>query len=117
MGRKDRPKMPVEQRAKQFAPFAALTGFEKEVEDKINSLLMEEHRFIDEEREKRINGILSSAVKGDTVFLEYYDDGIYRKISGEIREISPEQGFLKTDKLKIRFEDIYDISLTGGGAL
>lgn len=32
--KKERPKMPVSQRAKQFMPFAAVTGLEKALKEK-----------------------------------------------------------------------------------
>ena len=69
-------------RAKQFLPFDALKGLQEELRKREEKFLWEDRRILSEERLVEINEILCTISSGDEVFVEYYNNGKYIKISG-----------------------------------
>ena len=59
--------MPVEKRAAQFAPFAALSGHADAVEE--TARITEENAELTEERKEQINRVLQSLLPGDDIRL------------------------------------------------
>lgn len=111
-------KMPQSNRAAQFAPFAALNGFEEAIEQA--SQVLEERKILDESQKEEINKKivflknqpqntirvrvcyfqkLSSVDKGQTL--------VFEEILSKVKE----NYLLLFSKKKIFFEDIYEIEI------
>lgn len=115
-----RPQMAMTNRAAQFAPFAALVGYDDEVTEAAR--LTEEKIELSEEKTAQINAVLQDIQRGITekpqIFLTYFrkDEkkagGCYLPLSGTVKKLD-----LYTKKLhmesgeEISFDDIVDISL------
>ena len=112
------PKMKVSDRAKQFAPFAALTGYEDVIEDR--GRVFDRRRYLSEEEKEKINSVLSALKKNDMVSMEYFapesddDLGFYKELSGKVERIETENLVMRVDGITIDFEDIFRIrKITG----
>ena len=96
------PRMPIGDRAAQFAPFAALTGF--------GAVLRETERIT----EKRIELDEYEKEKLDEkirLILEEKDGGAYVTVSGHIKRVDEAEHLLILEEGdKIPMEDIYEIS-------
>ena len=112
------PKMKVSDRAKQFAPFAALTGYEDVIEDR--GRVFDRRRYLSDEEKEKINSVLSALKKNDMVSMEYFapesddDLGFYKELSGKVERIEPENLVMRVDGITLDFEDIFRIrKITG----
>ena len=116
------PRMSRENRAAQFSPFAALTGYEALVEE--TGRLTESRAELDEQRKAVLDGILRQLYENidsePEVRLEYFVPdmlkygGEYVRRTGRLRRIDPvEQSVLFTDGQKISIYDIRDIEILG----
>lgn len=107
------PPMKREDRAAQFSPFAALTGFSGVIEsaDKEPSLKAD----IGEEREKELNGKikhLAEKIKSrPKAVITYYSDEEGRYVTKDVtvKQINAELKFISTDCGRIDFDCIFDI--------
>ena len=84
MGNKIRSKMPIEERAKQFSPFAAVTGLDKALARKEREMGLEGKRELAEDAAEELNRVLLSLKEGDPVKICYYDEGEYLTVTGSI---------------------------------
>ena len=114
------PQMPLRDRAAQFAPFAALTGYEAAVGE--TARLTFERRELDpqeaEELNCRLTELAARLPDHPEVTVEYFvpDDrkagGAYVTVTGRVRHVSvPEQTLVMEDGTEIPMEDI--VSMTG----
>ena len=85
--------MAVEKRAKQFAPFAALKGFEDEIHEQ--EIRYEEKRILSEEKLEELDRTFHMLKEGMEVEVEFYlqspvkpGRGQYYTASGEIEGVS-----------------------------
>jgi len=100
------PRLSKAQRAAQFNPFAALTGYEAAVDEA--SRLTEEERFLDEESVNEINSTLfdlKMRLKEKPLATICYfepDDrkagGAYRTLTGTVEKIDEYNGTIQIDK-------------------
>lgn len=108
------PKMPIENRAKEFMPFAALTGY--------NESIIEEGRLVDtkkvlsKDRIDEINNILNNIDKDNIYQITYFKHdkykggGEYLDIIGKIKKIDFIYKKITLDnKQAIEIKDIYNI--------
>lgn len=113
------PKMSMDARAAQFAPFSALTGYEDAVKE--TSRLTDERMEIDEELKILLNNRLQTILKNikdkPEVTLTYfvYDKkklgGKYITITGNIKKIDMIEGYIMlVDKTKIPIIEIINIT-------
>ncbi len=120
-----RPQMSLLNRAAQFSPFAALTGYEDQIASaghrRCNRILLSE------EEKDRINKTLSGLKKHDLISVTYfYEDpgtdgaggfaeGEYRTLKGNILSILPAYRKLRIEDdghwTEISFEDISGLTL------
>ena len=118
---RNHPQMPLRDRAAQFAPFAALTGYEAAVEE--TARLTAERRELDaqeaEELNRRLVALIARLPDHPEVTVEYFvpDDrksgGAYVTVTGRVRHVSvPEQTLVMEDGTEIPMEDV--VSITGG---
>ena len=113
------PQMSMHDRAAQFAPFAALTGYEAAVGE--TARLTAERRELDaqeaEELNRRLAALIAHLPGRPEVTIEYFvpDDrkagGAYVTISGRVRHISvPEKTLVMEDGTVIPLDDVSLIS-------
>ncbi len=116
------PPMPMESRAAQFAPFAALTGYEDAIAetgrqtDRRIELSDEDKRRLDETMAKLRDSVGEHPLIRVSYFQpdERKDGGRYQTIEGALRSIDEVQGdLLMTDGQKVALERIDDIILLG----
>ncbi len=113
-----RAHMSLHDRAAQFAPFAALSGFDEEIAetarltDKKLELSEEEERILND----RIHMLTDSIKKQPEVRATYFvpderkSGGAYITTVGNVRKVDePEGVIIFTDGLKINIDDIYRI--------
>lgn len=113
-----RPQMPRHDRAAQFSPFAALTGYEDIIEE--SARLTDERLELSEERQFRINErlrlILENISERPEVTITYFipdkrkSGGAYESVTGFVRLIDECDGtVIFTDRKAVSIADIYDI--------
>lgn len=116
---KKRPQMPMSDRAAQFAPFAALTGYEENIKEATR--LTDKRIEIDEERKLILNDklqIIINNIKNEpSITFTYFvydkkkSGGKYIKKTGIVKKINVLQGYITlADKTKIPIEEIIDIN-------
>lgn len=94
-------------RAKQFAPFAALDGYDHFIEE--CSDIYEQRRERSEEENENLSKKVTAIKKGMAVRLCVYNDGRYEDVEGYVTRIDMIFRSLTIEKRKIFFDDIYDV--------
>ena len=129
------PKMPCGKRAKIFAPFAALKGFDEEVASKEISYV-EKMELSEEECRKindcliRLRTILKSPRRAEkreviakvTFYRPCEDEhhpccgirGTYETVTETVKEVNPFQGMLVLENSRIPFADLSGMELIDG---
>ena len=115
-----RPHMPVSSRAVQFAPFAALVGYEDMVNLTTKMQNRQEKKLLDENRldflNKKISVLRQYIHERPYVEIIYFDEmanstgGAYVSSHGEIKRVKDLPAVIELmDGREIYCEDIYDI--------
>lgn len=108
------PRMNKEDRAAQFAPFAALTGYAEAINE-AGRLVDKKRELTEEEQESisnKINYLLENKDKDYEVIIIYFiadlkkDGGKYLSINGVIKKVDIVNRFIMVNKKKIYIEDI-----------
>lgn len=113
-----RAHMPMIDRAAQFSPFAALTGYDAAVKE--TARLTQERMELDENRKSMLNEQLQMVLERQDeppeIIITYYvpDErkagGAYVRITGKIKKVDEyERAIVMTDKTVIPIEQIYEI--------
>ena len=116
------PQMPMHDRAAQFAPFAALTGYEAAAGE--TARLTAERRELDPQEAEELNRQLAAVIEHlsehPEVTVEYFvpDErkagGAYVTVTGRVRHISvPERTLVMEDGAAISLDDV--VSMSGEG--
>ncbi len=116
------PHMPVRERAAQFAPFAALNGYEEAVRE--TARITGSRRELEEDEKAVLDRLLSGlALKieekpevliGYFVPDEFKSGGTYRTVSGKIKRIEEhEQIIIMDNGVRICIKDIDEIEYNG----
>ena len=85
------PRMPMANRAAQFSPFAALTGYDAAVKE--TARLTDAKVDLTEEEEARLDAKLQLLAPGESVSITYFrpdgrkQGGAYVTVSGEVKRI------------------------------
>ena len=114
----DRPHMPMIDRAAQFSPFAALTGYDAAIEE--TARLTDRKRDLSEERKQEISrrlNALRARIKSDpAVTVVFFEPdarkagGEYKTVTGIVKKIDPLRGVLElTSGTAIPFDDILSL--------
>ena len=114
------PQMPMLDRAAQFAPFAALTGYEAAVGE--TARLTAERRELDEQEAEELNrrlvAIIARLPDRPEATIEYFvpDDrkagGAFVSVTGRVRHISvPERTLVMEDGTVIPLDDIFALQI------
>ena len=112
---RNHPQMPMLDRAAQFAPFAALTGYEAAVGE--TARLTAERRELDaqeaEELNRRLAALIARLPDRPEATIEYFvpDDrkagGAYVSVTGRVRHVSvPEKTLVMEDGTVIPLDEI-----------
>ena len=117
---RNHPQMPLRDRAAQFAPFAALTGYEAAVGETARQTA--ERRELDpqeaEQLNRRLTALIARLPERPEVTIEHFvpderkSGGTYVTVTGRVRNISvPEKTLVMEDGAVIPLYDV--ISMTG----
>lgn len=116
------PHMPVSDRAAQFAPFAALTGYGDVIKETARQTDEGPDLSEDEKQELNYKIQLACALPGEKpeIVLTYFvqdekkSGGAYHTARGKIRRIDPDAGqIILEDGGRIRLDCVVDIEFTG----
>lgn len=113
---KKHKQMSLNDRAAQFSPFAALTGFEEETDE--TARLTESKKYLDESQKEYISYMLNQIMASEdkSVIITYFvadgkkEGGSYQLISGKIKKIDmlEKMIYMETGE-KIELENIFEI--------
>ncbi|MGI6019906.1 MAG: hypothetical protein ACOX71_00260 [Lachnospiraceae bacterium] len=108
-----RRKMDTLQRAKQFAPFSALRGFESAVRRK--ELIFEEKKELSEEKKQELDKKFMLLSPGMFITAEFFSESIntpgkgrYLSVSGIVNHIGTD--FIRIDETIIPVIDIFELT-------
>ncbi len=104
----ERVKMNIEERAKQFLPFAALKGYPAALRRK-EKIVVPKVEF-SEDYQERLDRRLRRIRVQDVVTAVYFREGEYLKVTGMVSRIDRPARVLKIVNTKIPFDDLYDVS-------
>lgn len=111
MGNKaHRMKMKQEERAKQFAPFAALKGFEEAIVAR--EKIIASPRFLDEDKKNELDRTVRQIKKGNIIRVVYDNGEEFIELHGMLSRVDIDAGLIKVVNTKIFFKDIYDLEIT-----
>lgn len=108
------PPMSLLDRAAQFSPFAALTGYDAAVRETARHV--DRKLELDEEQKAAIDAVLRQA-SGRTVTLVHFvpDDrksgGRYETVTDVVRKVDVYAATLVTEHIRVRFDDIYSLEI------
>ena len=100
--------MPIEDRAKQFMPFAALKGLPDALaaREKITVPRIE----LSEEMAEELDRKMHCLIKGLIASVVYFNKDEYIKVTGMVARIDETSRLLQIVNTKIAFDDILDIT-------
>ena len=115
-----RPHMKVYNRAAQFAPFAALVGYDEMVQDTADILLLDKRVILSEDArsllDAKLQGIKEIINQNPEIKIVYFDEnanklgGGYALYSGKVKKIEEYSAMLVfLDGKKVLIEDIIQI--------
>lgn len=115
---KNHPRMPMEARAAQFAPFAALTGYDAVISE--TARLTDRQEVLDEEQQQLLNRqfllLLEHIAEHPTVTIAYFvaDEkkagGSYQSVTGHVKRYDDYlQLLILSDDRQIPLHDIIEI--------
>ena len=97
----------MENRAKQFMPFAALKGYEEALRAKEKIVVSKVE--LSEEKKEELNRKLLQVHKNDIVTVVYFHKDEYLQMEGMVSRVDKDARVLKVVNTKIAFTDIYDL--------
>lgn len=109
MAARPRKKMPIEQRAKQFMPFAALKGLPEALAGKEKVIVPKAE--LSEEMAMELDMKLHQLKKGRIAGVVYFAEGEYLKKTGVVARIDETARYLQIVDTKISFDDILDVEV------
>ena len=107
MAKRPEYRMPVSQRAKQFAPFSALRGLPEAL--KAKEKIYEQRKELFEDEKQKINAALANICKGDDAALIYYKNGEYLTAQGTVDRKDTVRRMITIDDMEIPFDNIFGI--------
>ena len=107
MAGKPKNRMPIEERAKQFMPFAALRGLPDALAAK-EKILVPKIELSPEMEEELDNDL---PAKGNMATVVYFQNGEYIKITGLVARIDETSRSLQIVNTRIGFDDILQVEV------
>ena len=114
------PKMSVENRAKLFAPFSALRGFDIEILTTEQDRLLVPQVLLSTDQQETTWQVLNALEKGDWVNITYFVPvksldgqllGEYTVISGAVKKVDDVEQFLVLEGCTIPFGNIHTLAV------
>ncbi len=102
-----RNKMPVSERAKQFAPFSPLNGLSKALRAQERTPVPKP--ALCEDQIMNINQRLINLVPGMKIQVLFYQDGEVRRASGNVDAFQPAKRLLRIENQEIQFDELLEI--------
>ena len=96
-------------RARQFMPFAALTGYYEVIKQR--EKIIEPRKELSEDEAEVLSSKLSKIQKGMLITLIYYKEDCYETLTGLVSNIDPVYRTITIVKNKIAIDDVYDIRI------
>ena len=112
MGKRPAEKMPLSQRAKQFAPFDALKGFKEAIQDVNFQAELVDRVILFEDQLDKLDGVARSLNKGERITITYYHKGRYLKLSGIFSRLDDIEKVMVMAGEVFRLDDIIEIHRT-----
>ena len=112
MGKRPAEKMPLSQRAKQFAPFDALKGFKEAIQDVNYQTELVDRIILSEDQLDKLDEIAHSLNKGERITITYYHKGRYLKLSGIFTRVDEIEKVMVMAGEVFRLDDIIEIHRT-----
>ena len=107
---KNHPQMSVNNRAAQFAPFAALTGYAEAINN--SKISNDDKVLLSEDKKEELEVIFHQIHAGDRVELKYYSKNKYVTYVGLLKTIDATERKIVFDNRKsIPIKDVVDIKL------
>ena len=97
----------MEDRAKQFMPFAAVKGYEEALRAKEKIIV--EKIELSEEKKAELDFKLHQINKNDIITVVYFCKGEYIKVEGMVARLDIYARVLRVVNTKIPLEDVYDL--------
>ena len=94
-------------RARQFMPFAALTGYYEVIKQREN--IIEPRKDLSEDEAEILSSKLGNIQKGMLITLTYYKEDCYETLTGLVSNIDSIYRTITIVKTKIVIDDVYDI--------
>ena len=106
-----RPKMPIKERAKIFAPFDALKGFREMLAEE--EIIKEERKELSEDQINYLSQVINLLEVGMMIEVKYYvqSEECYKKMTGIFTKIDKTYKKISIIKTKINIADIIDIKI------
>lgn len=98
---------PHTNRARQFAPFAALKGYREMARER--EFVPEARHDMTRERALALSEVVSHLRKGDVVRVVRYKDGAYQELRGTVAKVDETFRTLTVGSEHVRFEDVFSI--------
>ena len=120
---RNHPQMPLRDRAAQFAPFAALTGYEAVVGEtaRLTAVKREPDAQEAEELNRQLAAVIEHLSERPEVTVEYFvpderkSGGAYVTVTGRLRHVSlPEKVLVMEDGTVIPMDDIAALAMGDG---
>ena len=117
---KNHPQMSIYNRSAQFAPFAALTGYDELINEakKVYDKRIELSEDKMEELNKTFQALSSFEGENKPLVRVYYfshlkeeNKGNYVEFVGKFKSINPHNKTIKIENITIKFSDIFDLVL------
>ena len=96
-------------RARQFMPFAALTGYYEVIKQR--EKIIEPRKELSEDEAEILSDKLNKVQKGMLITLTYYKEDCYETLTGLVSNIDPVYRTITIVKNKIAIDDVYDIRI------
>ena len=107
---KNHPQMSMNNRAAQFAPFAALTGYAEAINE--SKIIDEKKITLGEDKKEELESIFHQIHAGSRVELRFYQKNKYINYIGIIKKIDTiEKKIIFTNRKVISIKDVVDIKL------
>ena len=97
------------QRAAQFAPFAALTGYGDMIE--ASNQVYQDKKELSEDELAELNACFGVLKKNDIVKAVYFDKGYYRELTGKVTRIDTFEKTIRIDDILIRFMNLRSLEI------
>lgn len=96
-------------RARQFMPFAALTGYYEVIKQR--EKIIEPRKELSEDEVEILSSKLGKIQKGMLITLTYYKEDCYETLTGLVSNIDPIYRMITIVKTKIAIDDVYDVRI------